>query len=399
MASFTLMQTKDGKPFYKIAVSRGRGKSPFTMRWYIPDKWSQRAVDRELSKVAADFELKCSRGEVLTRSEQKQKEAEARIEAAKLKTFEQYVNGVYIPAKSLSWAETSRTNAVALFRKHILPVLGQYLINDITPAMLSKLLTDRQRQGASHSSLTILYIRLNNVFAMAFDDDTIPANPMLKVKRPASSKESRQNKREADKAYTVEELRYILSCADQEPLQWQTYIYLAADTGARKGELLGLQWADIDWQNRRVTISRNVQYTPAKGNYVAAPKNGLTRNVDIGDQTLGLLKKLRQAQADRCISQWVFTHSGTSEVMFPRSPGKYFEKFGKRYGIQNFHPHILRHTSASIAITQGADIVSVSQRLGHKDSSTTLRMYAHANEESIRRAGQTVRDALKVSGK
>ena len=58
-------------------------------------------------------------------------------------------------------------------------------------------------------------------------------------------------------------------------------------------------------------------------------------------------------------------------------------------------PHKLRHTSASIAITNGADVVSVAARLGHSDSSTTLRMYAHANEDSIRRVGQTVREALK----
>ena len=56
---------------------------------------------------------------------------------------------------------------------------------------------------------------------------------------------------------------------------------------------------------------------------------------------------------------------------------------------------MLRHTSASAAITNGADVVSVSQRLGHADTAVTLRMYAHANEEGIRRAGQTVRDALR----
>ena len=61
---------------------------------------------------------------------------------------------------------------------------------------------------------------------------------------------------------------------------------------------------------------------------------------------------------------------------------------------RGFSPHKLRHTSASLAITNGADVVSVAARLGHSDSSTTLRMYAHANEDSIRRVGQTVREAL-----
>ena len=111
---------------------------------------------------------------------------------------------------------------------------------------------------------------------------------------------------------------------------------------------------------------------------------------------LALLKQLREKQAQSCISKWCFTQEGTAEPMHPQSPTRYFKKFGQRYGVKDFHPHKLRHSSASIAITSGADVVSVSERLGHSDTAVTLRMYAHANEESIRRAGQTVRDALKA---
>jgi len=81
--------------------------------------------------------------------------------------------------------------------------------------------------------------------------------------------------------------------------------------------------------------------------------------------------------------------------MHPQSPTHYFRQFGKRYGVEDFHPHKLRHTSASIALTNGADVASVSERLGHSDTAITLRTYTHANAESIRRAGQIVRDALK----
>ena len=85
--------------------------------------------------------------------------------------------------------------------------------------------------------------------------------------------------------------------------------------------------------------------------------------------------------------------------MHPQSPTRYFKRFGERYSIPDFHPHKLRHSSASIALTNGADVVSVSERLGHSDTAVTLRMYAHANEESIRRAGQTVRDAIEKEKK
>ena len=69
--------------------------------------------------------------------------------------------------------------------------------------------------------------------------------------------------------------------------------------------------------------------------------------------------------------------------------------FARKYGVQGLHPHKLRHSFASIAITNGADIASVSEKLGHTDKAVTLRMYTHADQESIKRASQIFRDAIK----
>ena len=394
MASTKLMETKDGKRFYKISVSRGRGQSKYTTRWYPPETWSQRTIDRELKKVAAEFELKCHNGEVMNRAEEKAKEAEEQAEAAKLRTVRQYATGVYMPTKETTFSENARASYQMFFDKHILPVIGDTLLTEVTPAMITKLLIDFQKTGYSHASAVKLYNILNGLFETAFMDDSIPLSPMMKVKRPAPRKDE-HTAEETDKALTVEQLRSVLSSVAEEPLKWQTYINLAADSGARRGELCGLQWQDIDWTAGTITIRRNLQYTPHKGVYATSPKNGRQRTVDIGTDTLALLRQLREEQAATCISQWVFTQDGNTEPMFPQSPTKYFHKLGERLGIKGFHPHMLCHSSASIAITNGADVASVSERLGHSDTAVTLRMYAHANEESIRRAGQTVRDALK----
>ena len=97
------------------------------------------------------------------------------------------------------------------------------------------------------------------------------------------------------------------------------------------------------------------------------------------------------------ISPFVFTQSNSPEPMHPQSPARYMQKLSAKCGVPDLHPHKLRHTFASIAITNGADVASVSEKLGHSDKAITLRMYTHADQESIRRASQIFRDALKNS--
>lgn len=84
--------------------------------------------------------------------------------------------------------------------------------------------------------------------------------------------------------------------------------------------------------------------------------------------------------------------------MHPQSPTQYMKKFAARYGVNDLHRHKLRHSFASVAITNGADVASVSEKLGHTDKSTTLRMYTHADEESVKRAGDIFRQALEAAG-
>lgn len=394
MASIKQMETKDGKRFFQISVSRGYGKAPYKMRWYWPDGWSKRTAEREAAKQAAAFELKCHNGEVLNRTQAKEKAAQEAAEAAKLKTVRQYADGVFMPTKEATFSENARSSYRMFLDKHIFPVLGDTLLTDVTPAMISKLLVDFQKAGYAHATAVKLYNILNGIFEMAFLDDSIPMNPLLKVKRPSPRKG--EQAQEETKALTVKELSYVLSCASQEPLKWRAYMNLAADSGARRGELCGLWWSDIDWRESTIAIRRNLQYTAQAGVYETSPKNGKIRVVDIGPETLTLLRQLQIEQAGICISKYVFTQDGTPDPMHPQSPTRYFKKFGIKYGVPNFHPHLLRHSSASIALTNGGDVVSTSERLGHSDTAVTLRMYAHANQESIRRNGQIVRDALKA---
>lgn len=393
MASSRLKTRKDGTQFYEIRVRISREKPELTMRWNVPDGWSQKAIERELGKVKADFERECRDGKILSREEQREREALEDAERAKLKTVQQYAEGVFLASKEATMSENGKASYRLYLEKHIIPQLGSVLLAEVTPAMLTKRILDYQKEGHAYASAVKLYNVMNGIFEMAFLDDSIQANPMLKVRHPLQGKNERC-KDDSEKSLTVGQLHSLLAYMEDEPLKWKAFVMLAIDTALRRGELCGLYWSDIDKASGTVTIRRNLQYAPGKGIYETSTKNGKARKVDIGNDTLHLLERLKKEQAKTCLSKYVFTQNGSPEPMNPQTPTRYFSKLGKRCGISNLHPHLMRHTSASVAITHGADIVSVSQRLGHSDTAVTLRMYAHANEESIRKAGQIVRDVL-----
>lgn len=396
MATTTLQHTTAGKAFYRIRYHAEAGKT-YSRNWYVPDGWSEKAIQRELAKVSAEFERQCKAGEILTRADKKAQEEEARrlaeIEAAKIITLRQYCERVFMPALTVTAAENTRSNFQTCLDKRIYPAFEKLPIRDISSAQINSFLLDLQASGLSHGTAVKYYTLLNLIFKSAYFDDTIPANPMGKVQRPKPTKS--EGKKTGVESYTAEELQYILDCLQREPLKWQAYMQLLIDTGIRRGECCALQWSDIDFKSGIITISRSAGYTPAAGIYTTTPKNGKTRSFDVSEEVLQILRNLLIDQSQKAVSKWVFTQDGTAEMMHPQSPDRFMQNFAKRNGIEHLHPHKLRHSFASVAITNGADIASVSEKLGHSDKAVTLRLYTHADAESIKRAGNVFRDALK----
>lgn len=393
MASVRLKETKEGKRFYEIRVNMGRGLSQLTKRWYIPECWSEKAIQRELAKVSAEFERQCKAGEIHTKKEQREYAEQKAREAAAVFTVERYGESVFMPTKAIQCSENTRSFYQAQLDNHIYGAVGGCRLSEVTPAQLNSLLLSMQKDGFSHSSLIAVYTTLHQLFKSAYLHDMVDRNPMDKVQRPRPTKD--KLKTDEIEAYTAEELRYIRDCLDNEPLKWRAMVYLLIDSGIRRGEACGLQWSHVDFKNSCITIAANLCYTKDKGVYLDTPKSGKPRTIDIDPDVMELLKELRFEQSVHCISKFVFTQDNSSAPMHPQSPTRYFQKLSKRYGIDNLHPHKLRHSFASVAITNGADIASVSEKLGHADKAITLRMYTHADSESIKRAGDIFRAAVK----
>lgn len=393
MPSTTKKTTKSGRVFYEIRVHVSRDRPTLSRRWYPPDGWSAKAIARELAKVSAEFERQCKTGEVISLQERKERDAETEREASKILTLRQYGERVFMPSKAITCSEHTRDGFQRTLDLHIYPALGDMKLPEIMSANISALLLAKQAEGRAVSSVIKIYTVLNLLFKSAYMGDLIDRNPMDKVQRPRQRKDEIQSTE--PEAFTVSELRKIIRCLDGEPLKWRVLIRLLIDTGIRVGECCGLQWDYIDFKQGTITIAHTLGYTKKAGVYLDTPKNGKTRTIDVDPAVLALLRELRVEQSTKAISDFVFTQDGTYKPMHPQSPLRYMKKFGERYGIKDMHPHKLRHSFASVAITSGADIASVSEKLGHSDKGVTLRMYTHANQESIKMAGDIFRDAIK----
>ncbi|MCD8161449.1 MAG: site-specific integrase [Clostridiales bacterium] len=396
MASVIRKERKDGSPYYELRFSQGRG-STLVRRYTPPEGLSRKNQDRAAEKEWYRLEEEVRAGKIVTKKQKAAQEAAEAAERAKLLTVEEYAEKVFLPAKRVNRAEKTAYTYKWTFDKYINPAFGSCKLTEITSAQLTAFLLNFQATGAAHASVDRLHAILSTFFKMAYMDESIDRNPMDRVPKPEPRKDELQ--RQGPEAYTEQEEVYILQCLEREPLKWKCYTSILCETGCRRGEGLAVRWQDIDFSNLVMDINGSIGYTPEAGVYRSTPKSGKSRIVDISPGLAELLRQLRAEQSERCISEYVFTQDGTPNPMHPDSPNRYLRSFGKRYGIKNLHPHKLRHSYASIAITNGADVVSVSEILGHADTAITLRTYSHANEESRKRANNIFREALKEAAK
>ena len=153
-------------------------------------------------------------------------------------------------------------------------------------------------------------------------------------------------------------------------------VLLCLFTGLRVGELCGLKWSDIDFQNGTVSVCRTVQRINKHGKSevaIGSPKSkSSVRIVPIPDFLLAILKAKRKG--DDC-----YIITGTSKPTEPRTMQNRFKSILKTCGIRNVNFHLLRHTYATICIENGFDPKTLSELLGHADASITLNRYVHSS--------------------
>ena len=203
-------------------------------------------------------------------------------------------------------------------------------------------------------------------------------------------------------AFTLEEVGEILKALENEPWHIRAVIEVALFTGCRRGEIVGLKWADIDFENQRLSVKRSIYKLSDGKAREKEPKSKCSiRTISIPERLCKTLTEYR-LQQNRHIAylgdswrnlDYVFTEED-GYVMNPQTPTKQFDHFLKRHGIRHLKFHGLRHTSATMLLANGCDIKTVSSRLGHADITTT-NIYVHTLESTDRMAAQTFDNFLR----
>ena len=203
--------------------------------------------------------------------------------------------------------------------------------------------------------------------------------------------------------FTLEEVENILRALEGEPWHIRAVIEVALFTGCRRGEIVGLKWADIDFENQRISVKRSIyKLSDGKAREKEPKSKTSIRTISIPERLCKTLTEYR-LQQNRHIAylgdgwknlDYVFTEED-GYVMNPQTPTKQFDHFLKRHGIRHLKFHGLRHTSATMLLANGCDIKTVSARLGHADITTT-NIYVHALESTDRMAAQTFDNFLKT---
>lgn len=237
---------------------------------------------------------------------------------------------------------------------------------------------------------------ISMILSWAVELELIPFNVAMR-------KRQRRNIGRKKEAYSLddEETRRLLTVLKLEPVRFRTAITVLIYTGMRRGELLGLKWSDIDFENGIININKTISYAPDLGVHVNLTKNSSSeRYIKVSPQVIAALKELRLDQAQKRLmlgSAWLdtgFIFTGdTGAVMHPDTISNEFKKFKDKNGFSpELHLHSLRHTAASLMIAAGVDLVSVAHRLGHSDASTTSKIYAHAIQKADARASEVLDD-------
>ena len=353
---------------------------------------------------------------------------EAEVELAKFVTEVQ--NGLVIDGKALRFSEFveiwkrdygSKELAPSTYKRYcrmletrLLPYFGRFYINKIKPTDIMKfydllekdtqLVRKQGNNGAKTkkplSGKTILehHRLLRAMLHKAVYWQLIVTNPAERVQPPKARKPKRKSYDDEQTKILLENLELLPS----EDTKYKVAIILTVFTGVRLGELMGLEWTDVDFKNGIISINRSSQYLSYMGVFTKVPKTESSiREIAIPEFIISLLEEYKlwyEEQKSIYDELWMNSDrlfvQADGKPMHPSTISKWFVKYVGQIGLPVINFHGLRHTNASLLVAQNIDIAVISARLGHAQISTTLDFYVHPLLSHNRKAGYALENLL-----
>lgn len=277
--------------------------------------------------------------------------------------------------------------------------IGHIKLQDINVKVLEGFYKEiRQKTTYSDKTIQHFYTIINTALKRAILWNYITNNPNSYIEKPKIRKKEIE-------CYSPEDVEQLLNVLKKESLKYQAIIYLALDSGCRRGELLGLTWKDIDFDKKTLDINKSVQYTKELGIFEKETKTQSSdRTIYISDKTINILRLYYKEQLENRLklgSKWenssrVFTNNFGGD-MHPDTPSQILERIIKKYNLKRISFHGLRHTSISLQISSGIQAQIISKRAGHSSISTTHSIYSHFFENEFQEVANTMNNILSVN--
>lgn len=289
-------------------------------------------------------------------------------------------------------------------RNQILPALGAWPVRRVKAADLdafySRMLASGRADGSgglSENTVNKLHAILSDAFGQAVRWGWLSSSPTVNASPPAA-------RRASIEPPDTEQVRRLLEAVVGADGDHDVYLAVASDTGARRGEVCGLQWHDIDWSAGTLRIERAV-VLEGKGRrtLTRTTKTDKVRTVALAVGTSVTLQTHRRGAAARALAcgvplpaaAYIFSPDPDGERPWrPDSVSQWFSRHRARVGLESVRLHDLRHYVATVLLRNGVDIRTVAGRLGHAKASTTLDIYAAFVPQADREAADLLGSLL-----
>jgi len=289
---------------------------------------------------------------------------------------------------------TCKPNVVKSYKcnlkNRILPELGHYYLTEITPVVINTFISKlkssstqyafRDNSSLSEGSIKKIYSIVRTILQEAYKNDLITLNPCSKV----SLKFARKAEEDTLHYYDATTYKHVLALLEKEPSDNKYVIEFALKTGCRRSEIFGVTWADIDFENKSITINKTRQKDPTKGNIMtvqACKNNSSIRKISIPDS---LCESLKEYHKTHLKNKFVFENIDYDSMT------AWFRKWQRKNNIPRIRFHDLRHTHATLLLYKDTDLKTISKRLGHSNIGTTMNVYTHVVEELDRNASLAI---------